>query len=50
MERFESIGQEGDFILHLGEIVFQISPKKMPKEAQNLPFIGMDCIRKKHKT
>jgi hypothetical protein len=24
--------------------------KKMPKEAQNLPFIGMDCIRKKHKT
>jgi (p)ppGpp synthase/HD superfamily hydrolase len=45
MERFESIGQEGDLpILHLGEIVFQISKKC--QRSPNLPFIGMDCIKK----
>ncbi|TDD75829.1 restriction endonuclease subunit S [Flavobacterium caseinilyticum] len=47
MESFEIIEQNGDLpILHLGEIVFQISIKKMPKESPNLPFIGMDCISK----
>lgn len=33
-------------ILNLGDLVFQISNKKMPNEAPEMPFIGMDCLRK----
>lgn len=33
-------------ILNLGDLVFQISNKKMPNEAPEMPFIGMDCLKK----